>query len=97
MFTAFVKNQAQKSETPLVAFDQIPDYDTYVDGKSRADGTQSSMDAAVFEDALSGVDAATAGGFGFVVGIDRVGQADAMRAHEADIVVSDLDDLVDRR
>lgn len=35
--------------------------------------------------------------FGFVVGIDRVGQADAMRARGADIVVSDLDDLVDPR
>jgi hypothetical protein len=36
------------------------------------------------------------GGFGFVVGVDRVGQADAMRAHGADTVVSELTDLVDR-
>ena len=40
------------------------------------------MDAAVFEDALSGVDAGPAGGLGFVAGVDRVGQADAMRALE---------------
>lgn len=36
------------------------------------------------------------GGFGFVVGVGRVGQADAMRAHEADTVFSDLTDFVDR-
>jgi beta-phosphoglucomutase-like phosphatase (HAD superfamily) len=52
--------------------------------------------AAVFEDALSGVEAGRAGGFGFVVGIDRVGQAEALRAHGADIVVTDLAELLDR-
>ncbi len=36
------------------------------------------------------------GGFGFVVGVDRVGQADAMRAHGADTVVSDLAGLLAR-
>ena len=34
------------------------------------------------------------GGFGFVVGVDRVGQADALREHGADIVVSDLAELL---
>jgi len=216
MFDAFLKNQAQKTETPYVAFDTVADYGTYVDGKSRVDGTQSSlrsrsidlpmgevsdragaetinglsnakiailvrrirqegvaaypssvrylravrsaglrtavvsssancaevlvapagiadlfekridgatvtaqqlrgkpapdtylaaaaalgvvpMDAAVFEDALFGVDAGRAGGFGFVVGVDRVGQADALRAHGADTVVSDLAQLLDTR
>lgn len=53
------------------------------------------QEAAVFEDALSGVAAGRAGGFGFVVGVDRVGQADALRAHGADIVVTDLAELVD--
>jgi beta-phosphoglucomutase family hydrolase len=53
--------------------------------------------AAVFEDALAGVAAGRAGEFGFVVGVDRVGQADALRAHGADIVVSDLAELLDRR
>jgi len=51
--------------------------------------------AAVFEDALAGVAACRTGGFGFVVGVNRAGQADALRAHGADIVVSDLADLLD--
>jgi beta-phosphoglucomutase family hydrolase len=51
--------------------------------------------AAVFEDALAGVEAGRAGGFGFVVGVDRVGQADALREHGADVVVADLADLLD--
>ena len=53
-------------------------------------------DAAVFEDAISGVTAAAAGHFGYVVGIDRVGgtQATAMTAAGADIVVTDLDELI---
>jgi beta-phosphoglucomutase family hydrolase len=51
--------------------------------------------AAVFEDALAGVAAGRAGGFGFVVGVDRVGQADGLRSHGADIVVRDLADLLD--
>jgi beta-phosphoglucomutase family hydrolase len=53
--------------------------------------------AAVFEDALAGVEAGHAGGFGIVVGVDRVGQADALRAHGADIVVKDLAELLDQR
>ncbi|MFC8848791.1 MULTISPECIES: beta-phosphoglucomutase family hydrolase [unclassified Micromonospora] len=52
--------------------------------------------AAVFEDALAGVAAGRAGGFGYVVGVDRVGQADELRAHGADVVVTDLADLMDR-
>jgi HAD superfamily hydrolase (TIGR01509 family) len=51
--------------------------------------------AAVFEDALAGVAAGRAGNFGLVVGVDRAGQADALRAHGADIVVSDLAELLD--
>lgn len=51
--------------------------------------------AAVFEDALAGVEAGRAGGFGYVVGVDRVGQADALREHGADIVVSDLAELLE--
>ena len=51
--------------------------------------------AAVFEDALAGVEAGAAGGFGFVVGVDRTGQAAALRAHGADIVVSDLAELLE--
>ncbi|WP_370491824.1 beta-phosphoglucomutase family hydrolase [Mycobacterium sp. pW045] len=50
--------------------------------------------AAVFEDALSGVAAGRAGGFGFVVGVDRVGQAEDLRSHGADVVVTDLEELL---
>jgi beta-phosphoglucomutase family hydrolase len=50
--------------------------------------------AAVFEDALSGVAAGHAGNFGFVVGVDRVGQADELRRNGADVVVTDLADLL---
>ncbi|MFF9159014.1 beta-phosphoglucomutase family hydrolase [Streptomyces longwoodensis] len=49
--------------------------------------------AAVFEDALAGMDAGRSGHFGYVVGVDRVGQTDALYAHGADIVVKDLDEL----
>jgi beta-phosphoglucomutase family hydrolase len=51
-------------------------------------------EAAVFEDALAGVAAGRAGGFGLVVGVDRVGQAAALRARGADVVVSDLAELL---
>ena len=50
--------------------------------------------AAVFEDALAGVQAGRAGKFGFVVGVDRVGQAEALLAHGADVVVGDLAELL---
>ena len=53
-------------------------------------------EAAVFEDALAGVAAGRAGQFGFVVGVDRVGQADALREHGADLVVADLAELLER-
>jgi beta-phosphoglucomutase family hydrolase len=49
---------------------------------------------AVFEDALAGVEAGRAGRFGFVVGVDRVGQADDLRTHGADVVVADLAELL---
>jgi beta-phosphoglucomutase family hydrolase len=52
--------------------------------------------AVVFEDALAGVEAGRAGHFGLVVGVDRVGQADALRAHGADVVVSDLSELLEQ-
>ncbi|OZM78630.1 HAD family phosphatase [Pseudonocardia sp. MH-G8] len=51
--------------------------------------------AVVFEDALAGVASGKAGGFGFVVGVDRLGHADALREHGADVVVSDLAELLE--
>jgi beta-phosphoglucomutase family hydrolase len=50
--------------------------------------------AAVFEDALAGVAAGRAGDFRIVVGVDRVGQAEALKAHGADVVVRDLSELL---
>ncbi|MET3808464.1 beta-phosphoglucomutase family hydrolase [Nakamurella sp. UYEF19] len=212
MFDKYLKARAEKEGQPFVAFDDVGDYDTYVDGKSRADGTRSFLrsrgidmpigastdgvqeptitglgaaknamllrrirrdgvnpypgsgryvravrsaglrtavvsssanyaevltaagiadlfdtridgvtaqeqqldgkpapetylaaatvlgvdpgGAAVFEDALSGVAAGRAGGFGFVVGVDRVGQGEELRAHGADRVVTDLGQLL---
>ncbi len=213
MFDGYLKARADATGTTFVAFDEVADYDTYVDGKSRADGTRSFLqsrsidlptgapddqegaqtitglgnaknaillrrirhdgvepypgsvryvqavrsaglhtavvsssancaevlsaagiadlfetridgisaqkqhlagkpapdtylaaakvlgvepgEAAVFEDALSGVAAGRSGGFGFVVGVDRVGQAEQLRAHGADRVVTDLAQLLD--
>ncbi|MGP8059470.1 MAG: HAD family hydrolase [Acidimicrobiales bacterium] len=56
----------------------------------------SAGESAVFEDALAGVEAGRAGGFAAVVGVDRVGQADELRAHGADLVVSGLGELLER-
>jgi beta-phosphoglucomutase family hydrolase len=70
-----------------------PAPDTFLAG-ARALGAKPAA-AAVFEDALAGVEAGHAGRFGFVVGVDRVGQAEALRAHGADVVVSDLAELLD--
>jgi beta-phosphoglucomutase family hydrolase len=52
--------------------------------------------AAVFEDALAGVEAGRAGGFALVVGVDRVGQAEELRDHGADVVVRDLSELMEQ-
>ena len=54
-------------------------------------------EAAVFEDALAGVEAGRAGDFACVVGVDRAGQAEALREHGASIVVSDLSELLEER
>jgi beta-phosphoglucomutase family hydrolase len=70
-----------------------PAPDTYLAG-ARAVGVEPKQ-AAVFEDALAGVEAGRAGGFGFVVGVDRVGQAGALRTHGAEVVVRDLAELLD--
>jgi len=51
-------------------------------------------EAAVFEDALAGVEAGRAGQFGIVVGVNRVGQREALIAHGADVVVDDLAELL---
>jgi beta-phosphoglucomutase family hydrolase len=50
--------------------------------------------AVVVEDAISGVEAGRAGKFGLVLGVDREGQADTLRAHGADVIVNDLSELL---
>jgi beta-phosphoglucomutase family hydrolase len=72
-----------------------PAPDTFLAG-ARALGLKPTA-ATVFEDALAGVAAGRAGGFGFVVGVDRVGQAEGLKAHGADVVVKDLAELLERR
>ena len=72
-----------------------PAPDTFLAG-ARALGVQPAQ-AAVFEDALSGVAAGRAGDFGFVVGVDRVGQAAGLAGRGADVVVQDLDELLEIR
>ncbi|MGA4790685.1 HAD family hydrolase [Nocardia sp. AB354] len=73
--------------------DGKPQPGTYL-AAARALGVRAA-DAAVFEDALAGMDAGRSGGFGFVVGIDRADQAEALRAHGADVVVTELSQLLE--
>ncbi len=70
-----------------------PAPDTYLKGAAALNVKPAQ--AAVFEDALSGVEAGRAGKFGYVVGVDRVGQRDALKQHGADVVVDDLAELLD--
>jgi HAD superfamily hydrolase (TIGR01509 family) len=71
-----------------------PAPDTFLAG-ARALGLEPQA-AAVFEDALAGVAAGRAGRFGYVVGVDRAGQAAALIDRGADIVVTDLAELLDQ-
>ena len=68
-----------------------PEPDTFLAG-AKVLGVEPAQ-AVVFEDAISGVQAGRAGQFGYVVGVDRVGQADALRDAGADVVVQDLSEL----
>jgi beta-phosphoglucomutase family hydrolase len=70
-----------------------PAPDTFLDAAKKLE--VSPAEAAVFEDALAGVAAGRAGNFGFVVGVDRVGQAAALRTRGADVVVKDLAELLE--
>jgi beta-phosphoglucomutase family hydrolase len=72
-----------------------PAPDTFLAG-AEALGTGAAS-AAVFEDALAGVEAGRAGDFACVVGVDRVGQAAALHEHGADVVVNDLAELIEPR
>jgi beta-phosphoglucomutase family hydrolase len=71
-----------------------PAPDSFLAGAKLVDASAES--SVVFEDATAGVAAGRAGGFGYVVGVNRVGEAhaDALREHGADVVVDDLADLL---
>ena len=69
-----------------------PAPDTFLEG-ARLLGVAPAQ-AVVFEDALAGVKAGHDGHFGYVVGVDRVGQATELRDHGADVVVEDLAELL---
>jgi beta-phosphoglucomutase family hydrolase len=69
-----------------------PEPDTFLAG-ARLLGVPPA-EAVVYEDAISGVEAGRAGAFGYVVGVDRVGQAEALKAAGADVVVTDLEQLM---
>ncbi len=47
----------------------------------------------VVEDAISGVQAGRAGGFGLVIGVHRAGDPEALRNNGADVVVDDLGEI----
>jgi beta-phosphoglucomutase family hydrolase len=70
-----------------------PAPDTFVEAAKRLDVPV--QRAVVVEDALSGVEAGRNGNFGLVVGVDRVGQAEALRDRGADVVVTDFAELLD--
>lgn len=69
-----------------------PEPDTYLEAARELAARPEA--AAVYEDALAGVEAGRAGRFGLVVGVDRVGQAEALRQHGANVVVTDLAELL---
>ena len=71
-----------------------PAPDTFLAG-AKALGAEPAQ-AAVFEDAEAGVQAGRAGSFGWVIGVDRTGHADALRAYGADVVVQELTELLER-
>lgn len=71
-----------------------PAPDTFLAGAAAVGATAS--DSVVFEDAIAGVEAGRAGHFALVVGVDRIGHAEALTNHGADVVVTDLDQLLER-
>lgn len=69
-----------------------PHPDTFLEGARRLGVAPA--EAVVYEDALAGVAAGRAGAFGYVIGVNRVGQREALLEHGADIVVDDLEELL---
>lgn len=70
-----------------------PKPDTYLEAAKRL-GVPAER-AVVVEDAISGVQAGEAGGFGLVIGVDRTDDAEALAENGADVVVKDLGEFLD--
>jgi hypothetical protein len=93
---ACLRARARTAGGPVTAFDPVGGYDAFVDGRPAPDiflATARALgaapaNAAVSGDALAGVAAGRAGGFGFVAGPGRAGQASERRAHGAGVVVA---------
>ncbi len=72
-----------------------PAPDTFLEAARRL-GVESAR-AVVVEDSRAGVEAGRSAGFGLVIGVDRADQAQELQQAGADIVVSDLAELVTRK
>jgi|SRR5271165_923569 len=103
MFDGYLREHAQQTGQPFVPF-STADYEAYPGSvrylkAPRDAGLRRAVvsSSANCHDVLVGVAAGRAGGFGFVVGVDRVGQAEALKEHGADIVVSDLAELTEQQ
>lgn len=79
-------------EARRLALEGKPAPDTFLEGAVRLG--LAPAEVVVVEDAVSGVEAGRAGGFGLVVGVDREGDPGRLEAAGADLVVDDLADLL---
>jgi alpha,alpha-trehalase len=70
-----------------------PKPDTYLEA-ARLLGAEAA-DSVVIEDALSGVEAGNAGNFGLTIGVDRLGEPQKLLDNGADLVVSDMEELLE--
>jgi trehalose 6-phosphate phosphatase len=68
-----------------------PAPDIFLEAAKRLGATPD--EAVVVEDAISGVQAGKSGHFSLVIGVDRANQADALKAHGASVVVTDLSEV----
>jgi alpha,alpha-trehalase len=78
-------------ETERLSLPGKPDPAVFVEAARRLGAAPDR--AVVVEDAIAGVEAGRAGGFALVIGVDRTGQSDELRAHGANVVVHDLGEL----